>query len=210
MSSRVMSLGESLDVEQDLEFAVRQLVEVGLRALSRSVNDPFTAIAVLDRLGASLCELAGRALLMGLKCREGHLRLARPTTNYSGLLDAMFHMMRQSGATLPAVMIRLLEVLTTGAPSAAMSSGRMKPAPPARRSRSRKFSMTAAEGMGDASCHLRQAGAPRMEGRTADRHQRRFQPRPVRRIVLSAARRMTSLPSRNEPNERPLCVLRLT
>lgn len=110
--SHAMSLGDARDVEQDLEFAVRQLVEVGLRALSPSVNDPFTAISVLDRLGASLCELAGHALPTGLIGRDGQLRLVHPMTNYPGLLDAMFHMMRQSGANLPAVMIRLLEVLT--------------------------------------------------------------------------------------------------
>jgi uncharacterized membrane protein len=38
----------------DLEFAVRQLVEVAVRALSPGINDPHTAISVLDRLGAAL------------------------------------------------------------------------------------------------------------------------------------------------------------
>lgn len=109
--ARAMTLGDSRSVEQDLEFAVRQLVEIGLRALSPGVNDPFTAIVVLDRLGAALCQVAGRALPPARCRRDGVLRLERPTTDYPGLADAMFHMLRQAGAGVPAVMIHLLEVL---------------------------------------------------------------------------------------------------
>lgn len=106
-----MTLGDTRSVEQDLEFAVRQLVEIGLRALSPGINDLFSAMAVLDRLGAALCELAGRDLPSGCLRRDGRLRLSRSATDYEGLLDAMFHMLRQAGAGTPAVMIRLIEVL---------------------------------------------------------------------------------------------------
>ena len=39
---------------QDLEFSIRQLVEIALRALSPGINDPYTAIAMLDRLTLSI------------------------------------------------------------------------------------------------------------------------------------------------------------
>ena len=107
-----MVLGDERSVEQDLEHGVRQLVEVALRALSPSLNDPFTAIAVLDRLGAALCSLAGRELPEGRVVRAGKAQVTRPATDYAGLLDAMFHTLRESGAGQPAVMIRLLEVLS--------------------------------------------------------------------------------------------------
>jgi uncharacterized membrane protein len=106
-----MSLGDSRNVQQDAEFAVRQLVEIGLRALPPGNLDLFTAIAVLDRLGAALCGLAGRALPAGCIVKDSTLRLRRPATDYAGLTDAMFHMLRQSAASEPAVMIRLIEVL---------------------------------------------------------------------------------------------------
>ncbi|MBN8899437.1 MAG: hypothetical protein BGO51_14525 [Rhodospirillales bacterium 69-11] len=109
--ARTLALGDSRSVEQDLEYAVRQLVEMGLRALSPGINDPMTAIAVLDRLGAALCELASRQLPSGVTVRDGKQRLARGATDYPGLVDAMFHMLRQAGTNVPAVMIRLLEVL---------------------------------------------------------------------------------------------------
>lgn len=106
-----MALGDTRSIEQDMEFAARQLVEIGLRALSPGINDPFTAIAVLDRLGAALCDMAGRALPTGRTVRDGRIRLYRARTDYDGLVDTMFHMLRQSGVDSPAVMIRLLEVL---------------------------------------------------------------------------------------------------
>ena len=109
--NRAITLGRSRGVEQDLELAVRQLVEVALRALSPSLNDPFTAIAVLDRFGAALCDLARRELPNGRTFRDGCLRVERPATDYAGLVDAMLHMVRQSGASSPAVMIRLIEVV---------------------------------------------------------------------------------------------------
>ncbi|WP_245333370.1 DUF2254 domain-containing protein, partial [Bradyrhizobium guangdongense] len=49
------ALGASSSISSDLRFAVRQLVEVAVRALSPGINDPHTALAVLDRLGAALC-----------------------------------------------------------------------------------------------------------------------------------------------------------
>jgi uncharacterized membrane protein len=106
-----LSLGDTRNVEQDLEYAVRQLVEVGMRALSAGTRDPFTAVAVLDQLGAALCETAGRDLPDGQWRRDGALRLERPATHYRGLVDAMFHMLRQAGVSEPAVSIRLIEVL---------------------------------------------------------------------------------------------------
>jgi uncharacterized membrane protein len=106
-----LSLGRSRSVEQDLEFAVRQMVEIALRALSPSLNDPFTAIAVIDRFGAVLCDLEHRNLPNGCTARSEQVRVQRPATDYAGLADAMFHMIRESGVTSPPVMIRLLEVL---------------------------------------------------------------------------------------------------
>jgi len=106
-----VKFGEARNVEQDVEYAVRQMVEVGLRALSPGINDPFTAITVLDHLGAALCNVADRSLPDGCTWRDGVLRLQRPATDYAGLVDAMFHMLRQAGCGMPSVIIRMLEVL---------------------------------------------------------------------------------------------------
>lgn len=98
---------------QDVEFAAQQLVEIAVRALSPGINDPFTAIAVLDHLGAALCRVSGREMPRREHALEGQVRLVIPVTDYGGLTDVMFHQIRQNGSGHPAVMLRLLEVLTT-------------------------------------------------------------------------------------------------
>jgi uncharacterized membrane protein len=62
----------------DLEYAVRQLVEVAVRALSPGINDPYTAISVLDRLGAALCDVVPLHLPTGVWKRDGRLALVAP------------------------------------------------------------------------------------------------------------------------------------
>ena len=96
---------------QDLEYTVRQLTEVAARALSPGVNDPVTAIDVIDRFGDALCRLHDRTWPDGVHFSGEHLRLVRPVTTFGGLLGSMFHMIRQYGKGSPAVTIRLLEVL---------------------------------------------------------------------------------------------------
>ncbi len=106
-----MSLGDRRAASQDLEFAVRQLVEIAARALSPGTNDPFTAIAVLDRFGTVLCGMAGRHLPGAAVLRGGRAVLFRRAVDHDGLLDAMFHMIRQEGAGSAAVLLRLVEVI---------------------------------------------------------------------------------------------------
>jgi uncharacterized membrane protein len=106
------ALGSQRISSVDLEFAVRQLVEVAVRALSPSTNDPYTAINVLDQLGATLCELAPLHLPSGVSLRQGQPVLVVPSVDYQGLTDVMFHMLRQNAVGKPAVLIRMLEILT--------------------------------------------------------------------------------------------------
>lgn len=106
------ALGPQRSSSEDLEFAVRQLVEVAVRALSPGINDPHTAMSVVDRLGMALCQLIPLRLPSGVSLRGGQPVLVTPGIDYDGLLDAMFHMIRQSAKGTPAVLIRILEVLT--------------------------------------------------------------------------------------------------
>jgi uncharacterized membrane protein len=106
-----LSLGTRRAAASDLEFAVRQLVEVAVRALSPGINDPFTAIAVLDRLGAALCQVAGRHIAGNTVACGGRVVLFRKVTDYPGLCDAMFHMIRRNAVGSPSVLIRMVEVL---------------------------------------------------------------------------------------------------
>ncbi|MFM9926133.1 DUF2254 domain-containing protein [Variovorax sp. H27-G14] len=106
------ALGATRGSEGDAEHAVRQLVEVAVRALSPGINDPHTAMSVLDRLGAALCDLAGSHLPGGVTMRQEAVALVVPNVTYRSLADVMFHMIRQNAAGSTAVMVRLLDVLT--------------------------------------------------------------------------------------------------
>lgn len=50
----MVALGDERTIEQDPAFAIRILVDVANRALSAAVNDPTTAVQVLDYLGETL------------------------------------------------------------------------------------------------------------------------------------------------------------
>jgi len=106
------ALGAQRVSSADLELAVRHLVEVAVRALSPGVNDPHTAMSVVDRLGTALCWIVPLYLPTGVYLREDRPVLIIPSVDYGGLVDAMFYMLRQNAAHSPAVLIRLLEVLT--------------------------------------------------------------------------------------------------
>ncbi len=46
----MVALGVERTIEQDPAFAVRIMVDIAIRALSPAVNDPTTAVQVLDHL----------------------------------------------------------------------------------------------------------------------------------------------------------------
>ena len=50
----MVALGDERTIEQDPAFAIRILVDVANLALSPAVNDPTTAVQVLDYLGETL------------------------------------------------------------------------------------------------------------------------------------------------------------
>lgn len=106
------ALGETRGSAGNAEYAVRQLVEVAVRALSPGINDPHTAMSVLDRLGATLCDIARRELPTGVSMRNGTVVLVVRNAGYRGLVNVMFHMIRQNAAESAAVLIHLLDVLT--------------------------------------------------------------------------------------------------
>ncbi|MGU3479015.1 DUF2254 domain-containing protein [Methylobacterium sp. D48H] len=110
--ARAVTLGRRPTSLQDLEYSIRQLVEIAVRALSPGINDPFTAGSVVDHLGDALCRIAPRHLPTGAVVREGRVVLVHPVTDYDGLCDAMFHMIRQNSAGSVLVLGRMLDVLT--------------------------------------------------------------------------------------------------
>ncbi|PLY48224.1 hypothetical protein CSZ94_01145 [Janthinobacterium sp. ROICE36] len=105
-------LGNRRTAGQDIEFCVHQLVEIAVRALSPGINDPFTAIACVDRLGSALCRLARRDMPSSHRYDpDGKLRLLVPVPTFAGTVDSAFNQIRQSARSNPAVAIRMLDAI---------------------------------------------------------------------------------------------------
>lgn len=104
------ALGRQRGSSPGLDFVVRQMVEVAVRALSPGVNDPNTAISVLDRLGSLLCEIAPLNLPSGVVVRDGSPALLMPTLGYEELVDNMFGVIRRHAAGDTDVLVRILDV----------------------------------------------------------------------------------------------------
>lgn len=103
---------------QDIEYGLQRLVEMAVRALSPGINDVFTALAAIDNVGASVARIfAMPGLPRVLRDRDGVVRVIRPVIDAEGIVAAAFDQIRESGARMPAVAIRLLEALARLAPA---------------------------------------------------------------------------------------------
>jgi uncharacterized membrane protein len=97
---------------QDVAFAVDQLVEIGIRALSPAVNDTFTALTCIDWLGECLCRIA-RDWDPDPICRDsdGLVRLILTPVSYDRLVQRAYEKVRQAAGGMPAILIRQLDSL---------------------------------------------------------------------------------------------------
>lgn len=118
-------LGNQRTAAQDVEFAILQLVEIASRALSPGVNDPFTAIACVDRLGSAFCRLAQRRFPGACRYDEAQrLRIIAAPPTFSSLADAAFNPLRNYARSSTEVTIRLLESIAVIASAATRPADR--------------------------------------------------------------------------------------
>jgi uncharacterized membrane protein len=97
---------------QDPEFMLYELVEIAVRALSPSINDPATACLCVDRLGAALATVAARPIPSSHRySANGRLRVVAKRHGFEGLAEAAFNQIRQYGRQSVPVTIRLLEAI---------------------------------------------------------------------------------------------------
>lgn len=107
-------IGSVRTSQQDAEYAIHQMVEIAAKALSPGVNDPYTAIACIDNLTATLTYLSGIKFPSRYRYGEsGNLRVVAEVLTFEGMLDAAFNQIRQYAKGNPSVVIRLMESLIT-------------------------------------------------------------------------------------------------
>jgi uncharacterized membrane protein len=93
---------------QDPLYGIRQLVDVASQALSPAVNQPTTAVIVIDRLEELLLRIARRPQPTGFFVdADGVVRLMHPEPTWAETVDLAFTEIAIYGASSPAVIRRL-------------------------------------------------------------------------------------------------------
>ncbi|MGH7471117.1 MAG: DUF2254 domain-containing protein [Longimicrobiales bacterium] len=109
---RAVRIGRVRALRQDPEFAIEQLVEIALRAMSPGINDPFTMFACADWLGDGLRTIAARSpRTLVYADPQGVVRLIVPTPSFDQLVRTGFEPLRAATSNSCAASIRLLETI---------------------------------------------------------------------------------------------------
>jgi uncharacterized membrane protein len=108
----LIALGPERTFEQDPRFAVRILVDIAIKALSPAINDPTTAVQLIDRIEDLLMLLVRRDLAAGeLRDPQGRLRAIVPMPNWEEFLAIAVTEIRQYGFDSMQVIRRLRRML---------------------------------------------------------------------------------------------------
>ena len=118
-----IAIGDTRTMLQDVGFGIVQLVDIALRALSPGVNDPGTAVDVIDHLGVVLLALWEQPPLPTTRVQETRRLVTRPEAHGDHLHHA-FDQLRRYGchdAVVASAMLRTLanlraEVVRRGLP----------------------------------------------------------------------------------------------
>ena len=131
-------LGKQRTPTQDVEYTINQLAEMGVRAMSPAINDPFTAMTCLDYMGDGLALFVRqRKDSPYIYDREGRLRIVFDPVTFDQLLDAAFGMLRHASSNNAKVLLHMLDVVD--------AIGRETNSPEARRVLARHVSLIEAE-----------------------------------------------------------------
>ena len=117
--SKFYKIGNEQTVEQDLGYAVQKLIEVAIRAISPSLNDPNTANDILLRVGRLLGEM-GKLKTHGwvMTDSKGHNRVLYNFSSYKNILYTTFYQISKYGNADISVLAHMTDSLKGAAKSA--------------------------------------------------------------------------------------------
>jgi uncharacterized membrane protein len=109
---RGIQIGNQRTPTQDVEYAINQLVEIAVRAMSPAINDPFTALTCLDYLADGLTKYARYGESSpNFFDKDGRLRLVFEPANLEELLGAAFDMLRHASCDNASVLLAILDAI---------------------------------------------------------------------------------------------------
>jgi uncharacterized membrane protein len=103
-----VELGWERTFDQDPKYAIRLLVDIGIKALSPAINDPTTAVQALDQIEDLLIRLGRRRLEIGVfRDEQDKVRVLVGFPEWEDFLCLAFAEIRFYGATNVQVMRRM-------------------------------------------------------------------------------------------------------
>jgi uncharacterized membrane protein len=110
--AEALIVGPSRTMQQDIDFALRQLNDIGLRALSPAVNDPTTAIEVVLRVSSVMRPLLVSDLPdQSVRDPEGRVLLTPWDLSHPEYVHHAYGQVRAYGATHAQVILALVRAL---------------------------------------------------------------------------------------------------
>ncbi|KRB62154.1 hypothetical protein ASE04_19985 [Rhizobium sp. Root708] len=108
----MIAFGPERTLEQDATFAFRIIVDIAIKALSKAINDPTTAVLAIDQLQRLLCYVGKRSLVgEALLNESGELRVVCRTPDWEDFVKVTFSEIRFYGAENFQIARRLRAVL---------------------------------------------------------------------------------------------------
>jgi len=120
-------VGPARTMQQDIDFGLRQLNDIALRALSPAVNDPTTAIEVVLRIGSImrplvLAELPGQSV----RDKAGRVLLTPFDLDHAEYIGHAFDQLRIFAAAHPQVLMAIVRTLRMLRGACLLGSGHEK------------------------------------------------------------------------------------
>ena len=120
------TFGATRTPKQDPQFLIDELVEIGLRALSPGINDPFTAITALHWMGAATVQLGKRELVkMSSDDSDEEQRVFPLPDDFDHYLRRGFGAIRSAVSTSHTASLVMLDTLRQAAASIEDDSRKM-------------------------------------------------------------------------------------
>ncbi|GHJ50226.1 hypothetical protein Cs7R123_75680 [Catellatospora sp. TT07R-123] len=105
-------VGVARTMQQDIDFGLRQLSDIGLRALSPAVNDPTTAIEVILRLASVMRRLVlAETPARAVRDPQDRILLTPYELGHADYVEHAFHQLRAFAAPHPSVVVPLLRTM---------------------------------------------------------------------------------------------------
>jgi uncharacterized membrane protein len=110
-------VGRKRSSRQDPEYAIAQILEIGLLAMSPAINDPLTMLRCIDALTASLRDILQASLYNRVhRDDQGQARVFEKNTPPERILSLGFDPLRQATRNSVELTVRVLDAIASLAP----------------------------------------------------------------------------------------------